>query len=221
MITQTFKMQFQCVMWIQGTHRQYQHSLQSSIPITKTCKKWVMTLSSSMAMYSVMRDIPDARKVPMERGWVALYLYATCKFSNLLTLEQWAFEYGLPLFWYALYIIVFIKWKLFNITLGNGWDFPFYLFSQISLLLINYVQVLSFFLSQNLILARPVTSYSDVILINDMIGWNNVQIFNRLIHVKTKSTEGKVSLIGMCDQRYGQFYQEIQAVMICHIIIIH
>ena len=23
-------------------------------------------------------------------------LYATCKFSNLLTLEQWAFEYGLP-----------------------------------------------------------------------------------------------------------------------------
>ena len=63
-----------------------------------------MTLSSSLAMYSVMRDIPDARKVPMERGWVALYLYATCKFSNLLTLEQWAFEYGLPFFWYALYI---------------------------------------------------------------------------------------------------------------------
>ena len=73
-------------------------------PIVKTCKKWVMTLSSSMAMYSVMRDIPDARKVPIERGWVALRLYATCKFSNHLTLEQWAFEYGLPLFWYALYI---------------------------------------------------------------------------------------------------------------------
>ena len=109
MITQTFKMQFQCVMWIT------RHSsiwiantsihMHSSIPITKTCKKWVMTLSSSMAMYSVMRDIPDTRKVPMERGWVALYLYATCKFSNLLTLEQWAFEYGLPLFWYALYTI--------------------------------------------------------------------------------------------------------------------
>ena len=73
-------------------------------PIVKTCKKWVMTLSSSMAMYSVMRDIPDARKVPIERR-VALHLYATCKFSNHLTLEQWAFEYGLPLFWYALYII--------------------------------------------------------------------------------------------------------------------
>ena len=37
-------------------------------PIVKTCKKWVMTLSSSMAMYSAMRDIPDARKVPTERG---------------------------------------------------------------------------------------------------------------------------------------------------------
>ena len=72
-------------------------------PIVKTCKKWVMTLSSSMAMYSVMRDIPDARKVPIERGRVALHLYATCKFSNHMTLEQWAFEYGLPLFWYALY----------------------------------------------------------------------------------------------------------------------
>ena len=81
-----------------------QHSLQSSNLITKTCKKWVMTLSSSVAMYSVMRDIPDARKVPMERGWVVLYLYATCKFSNILTLEQWAFEYGLPFFWYALYM---------------------------------------------------------------------------------------------------------------------
>ena len=46
-----------------------------------------MTLSSSLAMYSVMRDIPDARKVHMERGWVALHLYATCKFSNLLSLE--------------------------------------------------------------------------------------------------------------------------------------
>ena len=67
-------------------------------PIIKTCKKWVMTLSSSMAMYSVMRDIPDATKVPMKRRWVALYLYATGKFSNQLNLEQWAFEYGLPFF---------------------------------------------------------------------------------------------------------------------------
>ena len=65
-------------------------------PIVQTCKKWVLTLSSSMAMYTVMRDIPDARNVPMERGWVALYLYATRKFSNQLTLEQWVFEYGLP-----------------------------------------------------------------------------------------------------------------------------
>ena len=40
----------------------------------------------------------DARRVPMESGWVALY------YSNQLTLEQWAFENGLPLFWYTLYI---------------------------------------------------------------------------------------------------------------------
>ena len=57
-----------------------------------------MTLSSPMAMYSVLRDIPDARKVPMERGLVALHLYITCTFSSQLTLEQWAFEYGLSFF---------------------------------------------------------------------------------------------------------------------------
>ena len=51
-------------------------------PIHKICKKWEMTLSPSMAMYSVMHDIHDARRVPMERGWVALYLYATCEYSN-------------------------------------------------------------------------------------------------------------------------------------------
>ena len=84
-------------------------------PIVKTWKKWVMTLSSSMAMYSAMRDIPDARNVPMERGWVALYLYATCKFSNQLTLEQWAFEYGLPFFWYALYNYPFHEGQIFTI----------------------------------------------------------------------------------------------------------
>ena len=102
MITQTFKMLFQCVMWITRHSSIWiaNTSIHCSLPsqLRKLCKKWVMTLSSSMAMYSVMRDIPDARNVPMERGWVALYLYATCKFSNLLTLEQWAFEYGLPLF---------------------------------------------------------------------------------------------------------------------------
>ena len=68
-------------------------------PIRKTCKKWKLTLSSSMAIYSVMRDIHDA----MERRWVAFYV--TCKCSNQLTLDQWAFENGLPLFWYTLYIV--------------------------------------------------------------------------------------------------------------------
>ena len=74
------------------------------------CKKWDMTWSSSMAMYSVMHDIHDARRVLMERGWVALYLYATCKYSNHLTLEQWAFEYGLPFFYtHCTYTVVHNK----------------------------------------------------------------------------------------------------------------
>ena len=41
--------------------------------ICKTCKKWDMTLSSWMAMNSVMHDRHDARMVPIERRWVALY----------------------------------------------------------------------------------------------------------------------------------------------------
>ena len=61
-------------------------------PILKTCKKWKITLSPSMAMYSVMRDIHDARRVPMESRWVALYLYVICKYSNQLTLEQCTLE---------------------------------------------------------------------------------------------------------------------------------
>ena len=36
-------------------------------PIRKTCKKWKLTLSSSMAMYSVMRDIHDANKDTNEK----------------------------------------------------------------------------------------------------------------------------------------------------------
>ena len=78
-------------------------------PIRKTCKNWKLTLSSLMAMYSVMRDIHDARRLPMERRWVVLYLYVTCKYSNKLTLEQWALENGLTLFWYTLYNNYFLK----------------------------------------------------------------------------------------------------------------
>ena len=70
-----------CIVWQWRVHH-----------IRKTCKTWKLTLSSSMASYSVMHDIHDARRVPMERGWVALY--ATYKYSNQLTLEQWAFEHG-------------------------------------------------------------------------------------------------------------------------------
>ena len=41
-----------------------------------------------------------------------------CKFSNQLTLEQWAFEYGLPFFWYALYITSEILNAMYNIQTG-------------------------------------------------------------------------------------------------------
>ena len=94
-------------------------------PICKTCKKWKMILSSSMEMYSVMHDIHDARVVSMELGWVALYWYATQKYSNQLTLEQWAFENGLPVFWYALYKMfcyirsLYIEFSLYYKTLRN------------------------------------------------------------------------------------------------------
>ena len=55
------------------------------------------------------------------RGWVVLYLYATCKFSNQLTLEQWAFEYGLPFFIRTVYIIhlQFQKYANKNLTCLN------------------------------------------------------------------------------------------------------
>ena len=59
----------------------------------------IVIMFNGNVAYSVMRDKHDARRVPMERGWVALYLYATHKYSNQLT-----FEYGLP-FLYALYIM--------------------------------------------------------------------------------------------------------------------
>ena len=46
----------------------------------KACNRW----HSCVTKY-------DARKAPMERGWVVLYLYTVC-----MTLEQWALENGLP-----------------------------------------------------------------------------------------------------------------------------
>ena len=72
MVIQTFKCNFSasCLItrhsssiWI--TNDCIHCSLPSQLP--KTCKKWDMTLSPSMAMYSVMRDSHDARMVPMER----------------------------------------------------------------------------------------------------------------------------------------------------------
>ena len=66
MITRTFKWSFSMPflitrhpsIWI--TNDSIHCSLPSQLP--KTCKKWDMTLSSSMAMNSVMRDIHDAKR---------------------------------------------------------------------------------------------------------------------------------------------------------------
>ena len=48
--------------------------------ICKTCKKWIMALSSSMAMYSVMRDIHNTRRVPLERR---LLIYKSIDFRTM------------------------------------------------------------------------------------------------------------------------------------------
>ena len=48
--------------------------------------------SSAMAMHSLMRDIHDARRVPMKRWWVALYLYrphATSIEFRVMGLWKW------------------------------------------------------------------------------------------------------------------------------------
>ena len=70
-------------------------SLQPHHCNSQNLQKVKMTLSSLMAIYSVMRDIHDAKSLPMERGWVALSFFATYKYANQLTLKQWAFENGL------------------------------------------------------------------------------------------------------------------------------
>ena len=38
-----------------------------------------------------------------------LFTYVTCKYSNQSTFEQWAYENGLPLFWYTLYCLLPIQ----------------------------------------------------------------------------------------------------------------
>ena len=47
------------------------------IQIAKLAKKLkiYIVISNGNVMYSVMRDLHDTRRVPMERGWVVLYLY--------------------------------------------------------------------------------------------------------------------------------------------------
>ena len=65
-ICRTFLQPHHCIVW--------QWAWWGFYPIHKTCRKWDMTLSSSMSVYSVMHDIYDSRRVPMERWWVALLI---------------------------------------------------------------------------------------------------------------------------------------------------
>ena len=74
-------------------------------------------------MCSVMRDIHDARRVPMVMEWVLFK--ATHYYSNQLTLEQWAFALGVPLLIRTVYFINLLKWMpLKTISfIFNTWPF--------------------------------------------------------------------------------------------------
>ena len=59
-------------------------------PITKTCKKWDMTLSSSMAMCSAMRDIHDAIRVPTKKSCSLLIGHMQIfKLIDFRTMGRW------------------------------------------------------------------------------------------------------------------------------------
>ena len=104
-------MQFQYVMYNKKAliHLNYQwlHSLQSSIPFNKTCKKWDMTLSSSMAMYSVMRDILWCKNDTYGKK-ISCSLHTShiqiLKWIDFRTMGLWIW---ITFFWYALYKHVF------------------------------------------------------------------------------------------------------------------
>ena len=60
-------------------------------PISKTCKKWTLTLSSLSGNVLVHEMMQEGYS--MERDRVALYPYVTCKYSNQLTWEQWQWAF--------------------------------------------------------------------------------------------------------------------------------
>ena len=97
MITQTFKMQFQCVMWITRHSSIWiaNTSIYCSLPsqLRKLAKSgsWYCHLQWQCTQSCVTYLI--ARKVPMERGWVALYLYATFKSIGFRTMGLWIWYY--------------------------------------------------------------------------------------------------------------------------------
>ena len=102
MIIQTFKRQFQCVMWITKHSSIWiaKNSIHCSLPTQlrklAKCGSWHCHLQWQCTRSCVTNLMQE--RYQWKEDELFLYLYATCKFSNLLTLEQWAFEYGLPFF---------------------------------------------------------------------------------------------------------------------------
>ena len=104
-------MQFQCVMFINKAfihlNDQWRHSLQSAIPITKLAKSgmWHCHLQWQWSCVTYMQE---GYQLPMERGWSSCSLLIARPRANIqinwLYNNAWAFENGLPLFWYILYI---------------------------------------------------------------------------------------------------------------------
>ena len=101
-------MQFQCVMWITRHSSIWiaNNSIHCSLPtqLRKLAKSgsWHCHLQWQRT-WSCVTYLMQERYQWKEDELLFTCKYATCKFSNLLTLEQWAFEYGLP-FLYALYM---------------------------------------------------------------------------------------------------------------------
>ena len=80
-----------CIVWQWGFY-----------PIHKTCKKWDMTLSSSMAMYSVMHDIIWCKKGTNGKTMSCSLLVCHMqifKSTDLRTIGLWKW---ITFFWYAL-----------------------------------------------------------------------------------------------------------------------
>ena len=98
MIIQTFKMQFQCVMWITRHSSIWiaKNSIHCSLPtqLRKLAKSgsWHCHLSGNVLGHAWQTW---CKKGTNGKRMSCSLLICHMQISNLLTLEQWAFEYGL------------------------------------------------------------------------------------------------------------------------------